>query len=732
MMESMRMSPLIAAKISAVKRKHAIVSLISGISLAVAALLGILAVTMIIDWLIELSYLTRAAALIANLSISGYLLVRYAIMPVIFGPDDETVSLWVEAQEPAFASRLISTVQLTRPGAMEEGFSRSMCAALIRQTEILAEPVEFTRVIATDRMGRNAAIAVGVVVLGLIGLAVGGEPAGDLLKRALLVPGVDVPRKTRVIMDEDELLVARGDDLTLTARAEGIIPDEGQIVIEHASGRTQVIPMPAVEGQYGQFARTIQGVQESFTYRVHLNDGRSGSRHVRAEERPAVADLSIEQIFPAYTGLPQIRRAPGDLSILEGSRLVLRVRASKPVARSGRGEPANYVHLHGSDARYRLEHDSSDPTMLIAVDGDQRSIPLPKFPHRTTGFSIHLTDELGLTSKDPTVYRIDLIPDRAPTVRITHPLRREELVTSAATLVVGFDAADDFALGQARIRYRMNLPEDERSDFTGLTAAYFNNDKLEGTAVRGIDGPINFTWGKNDRPAAGLDRERFSARWTGVIVPPVSGQYVFIVECDDGQRLWINDQLLTEQWYWEHRKQIAESQPIELEGGKPYPIKIEYRQNSGEAYLKLRWRHQAAMEEVVPRSALFTSMEAWAEATRKEGQIDLNLAGHPKSFRGYYQWRMQSLDPTPPPGTMIEWWVEITDTNDQTGPGVAESEHYVARLVTPEEKRAELMTRLGEAWNPLGTITERQQQINQNLGQMIIEQGRDRGNGNQP
>src|SRR5690606_7774517 len=92
------------------------------------------------------------------------------------------------------------------------------------------------------------------------------------------------------------------------------------------------IPMPAVEGAPDRFERTIEGVQESFTYRVHLNDGRSAERRVRAEVRPAVAELGIEQIFPAYTGMGRIRRAPGDLSILEGSRLVLRVRTSKPVS----------------------------------------------------------------------------------------------------------------------------------------------------------------------------------------------------------------------------------------------------------------------------------------------------------------------------------------------------------------------------------------------------------------
>lgn len=721
------MSVLLASKIASVKRKHATVALIGGLSMAIALLVGVLAVTMLIDWLIELSWFTRAVILVANLSLVGYIIVRHVLGPLIYGPDDETVSLWVESLEPAFNSRLISTVQLTRPGAMEEGFSRSMAEAMVRETEALAQPMDFSRAVTTDRMSRNAALAVAVVVLGLVGLAVGGPPAGDLLKRAVLVPGVEVPRKTRVIMDEEELLVARGDSVTLTARAEGIIPSSGRILIEHASGRTQSIPMPAVEGAPDRFERTIEGVQESFTYRVHLNDGRSAERRVRAEVRPAVAELGIEQIFPGYTGMGRVRRAPGDLSILEGSRLVLRVRTSKPVSPglSG-GTPANYVHMHGSDARYQLVPEEGDPTRLIAVDGDQRAIPVPKHPQPTRGFSIHLTDELGLTSKDPTVYRLDLQPDRVPIVRVTYPPRRETLVTSAATAIIGFDASDDFALAAARIRYRVRLLDVQVSDQNGLVGHYFDNRDFRGVPKRTIDAPIDFQWKGRDPMPDGMPADNFTARWTGVVVPPVSGQYTFIIESDDGHRVWLDDKLIAERWNYDYNRRIQEAEPVTLQANQAYPIRIDYRQDSGDAFLKLRWRHDAAGERPVPQNALFVSEEAWREASQREGSIELNLAGQPKAFRGYYEWKMPSLDPTPPPGAMIEWWLEVADTNDQTGPGVAESERYVLRLVTPDEKRAELMTRLGEAWNPLDLVSERQQAINQDLGQMILEQGRSR------
>jgi hypothetical protein len=77
-------------------------------------------------------------------------------------------------------------------------------------------------------------------------------------------------------------------------------------------------------------------------------------------------------------------------------------------------------------------------------------------PPKTSGFSIHLRDTNGLASKDPAVYRVDLVPDKEPTVRVTYPERKEELVTRIATLEIGFDAADDYGITALALKYKID------------------------------------------------------------------------------------------------------------------------------------------------------------------------------------------------------------------------------------------------------------------------------------
>ena len=120
----------------------------------------------------------------------------------------------------------------------------------------------------------------------------------------------------------------------------------------------------------------------------------------------------------------------------------------------------------------------------------------------------------------------------------------------------------------------------------GLSGEYFSNMQLSGSPsfVR-VDSTIDFTW--EDPPGAGVLHEGFSVRWTGRIVPEVSGTYYFGVTVDDGVRLYVDGKLFLEDWHDGPFRRIAKE--IEFEAGKARDIRIEYYQDGGEAGLRLGW-----------------------------------------------------------------------------------------------------------------------------------------------
>ena len=711
------MSQVIQSKIDAVRRKHAVVRAGFGVSTMVIVLVSVLAGTMLLDWWFDLPYVLRCAMLAIHVSALGYLLARHVIWPLIKGPDDETVALWIESFYEDAGSRLISAVQFSQPKLVLEGASKHMVGAAVRDAEAYIEPKDTTEVIAVEEVMKRVGVGLLLLVIGAGVLLYGRGTSRDLLMRAVCVPGIDVPRKTQVeLLTPLKRVVAKGDAIRIEALARGVVPDEGMLRVRYDSGVTSDFYMKPDRDEPEKFGLDIENVQDSFSYRVYLNDGRSAPATIEAHPRPDVADIEIFQHLPAYTQRPPAKRLKSDLQILAGSRLQLKVTASKPVKDTASLSGArNRVKFEGTKVEYYLKRDLANPRILTTSENNIPSVPVPA---GTTGMSIHLVDELGLESKDPAVYRIDLVPDMPPVVNLTFPLIREELVTARATTTIGFEITDDIAVAKSRIRH-MAAGADAKLEGDGLTAQYFNNPELDGEPVlERVEPKIDFNFNDQQSPDKKVPRDNFSIRWTGKLLPPQTGTYVLVFDSDDGVRVWQGETLLLDQWG--PRSGESKSEPFQLEAGKLVDIKIEYLEVTGESRCKMMWVRPDKRREVVPTSSLVSGDEALRAARMKRtSTIELDLPKPEKSVRGQYKWDLNTLKLQP--GDVIEWWVEAEDGNDQTGPGRTESEHRTIRIGTEAQVSEYLLSRLGDPLKAIEEIQEIQIDLTGSLGEIIFE-----------
>jgi len=80
----------------------------------------------------------------------------------------------------------------------------------------------------------------------------------------------------------------------------------------------------------------------------------------------------------------------------------------------------------------------------------------------------------------------------------------------------------------------------------GLKAEYFPNNNLEGpAAVTRTDASVNFDHGY---PGVASTTSGSSVRWTGVVVPPSTGDYLIGFTGEDGYRVWLDGELAVEDW----------------------------------------------------------------------------------------------------------------------------------------------------------------------------------------
>jgi beta-glucosidase len=112
----------------------------------------------------------------------------------------------------------------------------------------------------------------------------------------------------------------------------------------------------------------------------------------------------------------------------------------------------------------------------------------------------------------------------------------------------------------------------------GLSAEYFSNQKLEGTPKikridRNVDRVADVTTHSQDFPDA------YSARWTGFLVAPESGEFTLGFTGQDGYRVSLDDKVIAEDWT-DHEPATTVTAKVPLEKNHKYSAKIEFFQRS--------------------------------------------------------------------------------------------------------------------------------------------------------
>jgi uncharacterized protein (DUF1800 family) len=139
----------------------------------------------------------------------------------------------------------------------------------------------------------------------------------------------------------------------------------------------------------------------------------------------------------------------------------------------------------------------------------------------------------------------------------------------------------------------------------GLYGEYFNNMTLSGTAAKTrVDRTVGYEWG-GDTPLTGVNTDQFSVRWTGEILAPTTGNYVFSTYSDDGIRVWVNNALIINNWT-DHSPTEDFAPPMTLVGGQRYPVRIEFYENGGGATAGFAWTINGGEKQIIPQVNLYS------------------------------------------------------------------------------------------------------------------------------
>ena len=128
----------------------------------------------------------------------------------------------------------------------------------------------------------------------------------------------------------------------------------------------------------------------------------------------------------------------------------------------------------------------------------------------------------------------------------------------------------------------------------GLLAQYYDGATTEGEPLfsERIDGPLDANW-HDGAPQADMDDDNFSVLWSGYLAPVATGTYSIGVISQSKFELFINDELVARSQY-RYRDEfgdprVTSAEPVHLEAGTRYEIRIEATESYGDAQIQLVW-----------------------------------------------------------------------------------------------------------------------------------------------
>jgi len=115
----------------------------------------------------------------------------------------------------------------------------------------------------------------------------------------------------------------------------------------------------------------------------------------------------------------------------------------------------------------------------------------------------------------------------------------------------------------------------------GLRGSYYNNAGLIGACRVRTDDKIDFAW-RDQMPDSFIETQQYSIRWEGVLTPGISGTYFLRLNYSgcapcETPKIFLDD------------REIGTQMAIRLEGGKTYPITVEYIKSAEDPSVQLSW-----------------------------------------------------------------------------------------------------------------------------------------------
>ncbi len=407
------------------RRRYYLNQVIRGALIVTAALLAAYLTVSLLEYRFYFAPAVRRVLLFGGLGAAGLALFAGVMRPLMrfgrIGPrmtDDEAARL-IGEHFPEVADRLLNVLQLRR----QSGGDDALAEASIRQKIDGMKAVPFRAAVDLGANRRYLPWALPPLLALLFVLFAAPSVLRESNAR-LLRPSQVFEREApfRFVLENGRLEAEQYADVTLDLRIDGrALPDAVQLVL--ADGTR----FRMAREEADRFRHTFHQVVSDRTFHFEAAGFRSLPHTLTVLPAPSLRDLEMRLDYPAYTGRPdETLRNTGDASVPAGTRVTWIFRTDHTDA----------VGLAFADSTWRAERRGAGEFHL------ERTL------YEDAAYRVGVANE-RVTGRDSLAYRIGVIPDRHPRIRV-------ERVTDSTNRKFLFflgEASDDYGLRNLNLHW---------------------------------------------------------------------------------------------------------------------------------------------------------------------------------------------------------------------------------------------------------------------------------------
>ena len=313
-------------------------------------------------------------------------------------PDYVSTAKIVGDNFPEIKDDLANALQLI--DEKKSGYSESLIDAAFKSVYLKSEHLDFNSIIKFDKTRKLFQISLASIVGFFILLFVIPGFSSAAFRLFHFQNNFSAPPKFIFQISPGNKELTKGESVSIKIRVIGQQPEE---ILFHSRLEEQsgYVDKKLLPDSLGYFTYEVVSIKSSMEYFVEAEKVASELFKITVINRPVISLLELTVLPPAYSKLPIInQRDNGNVSVLAGSKIKIKVVASRELSRS-------------------IVEFSDSVSKEMRVNGNEALLEFSAV--KEAGYKIIISDKQNFSNANPIEYSLKLLKDNSPSIELVSP-----------------------------------------------------------------------------------------------------------------------------------------------------------------------------------------------------------------------------------------------------------------------------------------------------------------------